>query len=193
MINDGLADSSSVMECVRMWSETERPCCFKSKPSLHGFLKLWQSMLAFITWCYTAGHPLAQEMWLRWGVVIVLQVLCEDREEKETERKGRAPAGRQAVQPLPALGFLSSLNMPVIFNPRRNRAQRRPPLLEYFLSVRRGNGGEPRFPVTWHSWERHVGGWGGEKRRGKGEGACLAAPSSRQPTNSVRTSFFVKF
>ncbi len=29
--------------------------------------------------------------------------------EKQTEREERAPAGRQAVQPLPALGFLSSL------------------------------------------------------------------------------------
>lgn len=29
--------------------------------------------------------------------------------EKETAREERAPAGRQAVQPLPALGFLGCL------------------------------------------------------------------------------------
>lgn len=38
--------------------------------------------------------------------------------------------------------------------------------------------------------ERDMRRW--EGGRGKGEGACLAAPSSRQPTHSVRTSFFAK-
>ena len=71
------------------------------------------------------------------------------RGRRERERE-LLPGGKLSSLCLP-WDSSAALNMPVIFNQRRNRAQRQPPLLEYFLSVRRGNGGEPHFLVTWCS------------------------------------------
>lgn len=77
-----------------------------------------------------------------------------EREKSARKRlRGRRellPGGRLSSPCLP-WDSSAALNMPVIFNQRRNRAQRRPPLWQYCLSVRRGNGGEPHFLVTWCS------------------------------------------
>lgn len=79
---------------------------------------------AFITsYNLVVGFHRGRKVRLRYGavVVVILQGLCKEKlglerkqregevSEKETEREERAPAGRQAVQPLPALGFLGSL------------------------------------------------------------------------------------
>lgn len=85
-------------------------------------------------------------------------------------RRGREllPGGRLSSLCLP-WDSSAALNMPVIFNQRRNRAQRQPPLLQYFLSVRRGNGREPHFLVTWCGRIRGEVGeseWGKERELG---------------------------
>lgn len=71
----------------------------------------------------------------------------ESQQDSEREARELLPGGRLSSLCLP-WDSSAALNMPVIFNQRRNRAQRQPPLLQYFLSVRRGNGGEPLFLIT---------------------------------------------
>lgn len=69
---------------------------------------------AFITsYSLGAGFRRRRKPRLRYGLV-VSDIVSEEQADREKERarlrgRERAPAGRQAVQPLPALGFLGSL------------------------------------------------------------------------------------
>lgn len=73
------------------------------------------------------------------------------RKESEREKdRELLPGGKLSSLCLP-WDSSTALNMPVIFNWRRSRVRCPPPLLEYFLSVRRRNGWEPCFLVTWWS------------------------------------------
>lgn len=173
-------------------------------PSLYSWTELQLGLdatsqpWAFITsYNLVVGFHGGRKMWLRNGVVVVVmsQGLCKVKwVSKRKQRKGEVGEkrlrGRRELLPGGRLSSLclpwdssAALNMPVIFNQRRNRAQRRPPLLQYFLSVRRGNGGEPHFLVTWRSGSwirfREGGRWGrvNEGRRGSWAGCLIPTPA----------------
>lgn len=106
-------------------------CLFgQCRPSLYSWTELRLGLdaasqpWAFITsYNLEVGFQRGTKMWLRDEVVVVVmsQGLCKVKwvskrkqrkrrsRREETAREERAPAGRQAVQPLPALGFLGCL------------------------------------------------------------------------------------
>lgn len=74
---------------------------------------------------------------------------ARERREKKSEREESSCRAAGCPACVCAGIPLLPLNMPVIFRQPRKRALGRPTPLQCFPSVRRGNGWEPLFLVTW--------------------------------------------